>query len=470
MHSQKDTVPPPETERAGSREQGGSAAGERMLWRVWEDVRRGAAHFPQGGIPSPNNRLEQFAHGLCLPFHMAGALFEDRAALWRYLKVGTLQAITIVVLAVLVTGSGREVVETVGPEVEERQEEAEEARLDAEAALREAREAQELEKKLVEAQRRTREAQALAGAAGIAEAVAQFAQSGAAEEQRAKVKAAVAEAQRAAQKARELRRAVKNAEREQRRTVRRVVYWAALFSALQIAQWIVIALSRDYHTALSRELSLRVGLPPEDEPLTPRVRLNLEWLRNKMKRRWRGLLAFGLGMPLLYALKWLLPAGALVFTVLASLWGAWWFLVFTAAKSARAWADPAPRAPWFLRGWSWLSERFALFRWSPFGMYSSVWTTFTRPLFSPAASVERQPWTLGGLAVVRALSVLPLLKCYLRPLVPVAAAWLLAEGGIGEGSASRPGAASAPESGSPPPAGAPPAPPPAPGGAAPTTG
>ncbi len=408
MHSQKDGAPPPETELAGSREQGGSAVGNRRLSRVWEDVRRGAAHFPQGGVPSPGNRLAQFAHGLCLPFHMARALFEDRGALWRYLKFGTFQAITILVLAVLFTGSGREVVETVGPEhLEARYEEAEAARIEAEEPPR---------------------------------------------------------------KAKELRRAADKAERERRRTVRRVVYWAALFSALQIAQWIVIALSRDYHTALSRELSLRVGLTPEDEPLTPRVRLNLGWLRTKMKRRWRGLLAFALGMPLFYAARALLPGGRFLFPVLVSLWGAWWFVVFTAAKSARAWVDPAPREPWFLRGWSWLSARFAFFRWSPFGAYNSLWTTFTRPLFSPAASVERQPWTLGGLAVVRALSVLPLLKCYLRPLVPVAAAWLLAQDGTGEGSASRPGAASGPESGSPPPAGAPPAPPPVPGGAAPTTG
>jgi hypothetical protein len=443
-----------------------------MLWRVWEDVRRGAAHFPQGGAPSPDNRLAQFAHGLCLPFHMARALFEDRAALRRYLKVATLQALTVLALAVLFTGSGKEVVETVGlEELEERQEQAEEARLEAQEALREAREAQELEKKLVEAQREAREAEALARAAGIAEAVVAFAQSGAAEEQREKVKVAIEEAQRAAQKARELRREAKKAEREQRRTVRRVVYWATLFTALQIAQWIVIALSRDYHTELSRELSLRVGLAPEDEPLTPRVRLNLEWLRNKMKRRWRGLFAFALGMPLFYAVRALLPGGELVFPVLVSLWGAWWFLVFTAAKSARAWAEPAAREPWFLRGWSWLSARFALFRWSPFGIYNSLWTTFTRPLFSPAASVERQPWTLGGLAVVRALAVVPLLKCFLRPLVPVAATWLLAQDGPGEGgAASQPGAASAPEPGSPPPAGALPAPPPAPGGAAPTTG
>jgi hypothetical protein len=397
---------------------------------------------------------------------MARALFEDRGALRRYLKVGALQALTVLALAVVFTGSGKEVVETVGHEqLGETHEEAEEAQREVEEALQEAREAQALEKK----RREEREAEALEKAAGIAQAVAQLAETGAAEAQRAKVMAAVEEAKRAAQKARELRRAAKKAEREHRHTVRRMVYWATLFTALQIAQWVVIALSRDYHTALSRELSLRVGLVPEDEPLTPRIRLNLRWLSNKMKRRWRGLVAFSLGMPLFYFLKALLPGGTFLFSVLVSLWGAWWFVVFTAAKSARAWEEPAPREPWFLRGWSQLSARFAFLRWSPFNAYNSLWTTFTRPLFSPAASVERQPWSLSGLAVVRALSMLPLLKCFLRPLVPVAASWLLLQDGTGQGSASPPGDASAPEAGSPPPPGAP-APPPDPGGAAPTRG
>ena len=411
----EDARPPPDTTR------------ERMLWRVWEDVRHGASYFHQRKVPLPVNRLGQFVHGLCLPYHLGRALFEDREAWRRYLRVCGFQALTILAVAVLFTGSGKEVVES----AEQAQEQEEEARHEK----AEARELEKLERTLVLATRATQ------GDAASAE----------------RMRAKVEEARRMILKARELRRAEKQASRQEQHGVRRMVYWAGLFSALQVAQWVVIALSRDYHTAFGRELSLRVGLVPEDEPLTPRVRLNMPWLREKLKRRWRGLFIFSLGLPLLWAIRVLVPGGSMLFPVLLSAWGAWWFVVFTAAKSARAWTDPAAREPWFLRGWNWLGSRFALLR-----PYGSVWTTFTRPVFSPAATVERQPWVLSGLALVRALAMLPLVKCFLRPLVPVAALYLLAqEAAMGQGDASPPGAASAP--------GAPPAPPLPPSAASPTT-
>jgi hypothetical protein len=321
----------------------------QKVWQVWEDVRRGAVHFQQRNVPLPVNWLGQFAHGLCLPFHLARALFADRAQRRSYLKVCTLQVVAVLALALLFTGWGKKVVEPIAP-------------------------------------------------------------------------------------------------KEPQASTRVVVYWAALFSALQLAQWIVIALSRDYHTALSREVSLLNGVAPEDEPLTPRIRLNMPWLRNKMKRRWRGLVVFFVGVPLLWVAR-VLPGGKTVFTVLLSAWGAWWFVVFTAGKSARAWDELAPREPWFLRGWSWLTASIAPLRWALFGMYSSLWTTFTRPVFAPVACVERQPWVFSGLAVARALAVLPLVKCFLRPLIPVAAAHLMAQGAAaGEGdvrSVEAPGLAAA---------------------------
>lgn len=211
-------------------------------------------------------------------------------------------------------------------------------------------------------------------------------------------------------------------------TVHRLVYWAALLSSLQLAQWLVVALSRDFHTALSREVSLRTGVAPEDEPLTPRIRLNLPWLRTKMKRRWRALVVFGLGVPVLWLLTLFLPWSDRLLTVLTSLWGAWWFVVFTAGKSALAWSEQAPREPWFLRGWNGLTSRAAPLRWALLGVYGSLWRKHTREVFSPAASVERRPWALVGLATVRAFAALPLVKCFLRPIIPVAAAHLLAHG------------------------------------------
>ena len=429
MQSHKDATPPSETQRAERREHEVGVARERMLWRVWEDVRHGASVFHQRNVPLPVNRLKQFVHGLCLPFHLGRALLEDRAARRSYLKVCGLQALTVLALTLLFTGSGSKVVKSV------EQVETLEERVQYEAA--EARELARLEKTL---------------------ALAKLSTQGRAVDE-AKVRAAVEEAHRLTEKARKLRRLEREAAKKGRRTVKLVVYWAALFTALQVAQWIVIALSRDYHTAFSRKLSLRAGLVPEDEELTPRVRLNLPWMRTKLGRRLRGLVVFALGMPPIWALNLLLPGGKYLSSVLVTVWGAWWFLVFTAGKTARAWAEPDAREPWFLRGWNGLTARFALFRWALFGAYGSLLTTFSRPLFSPAATVERQPWTLSGLAVVRGLAVLPLLKCFLRPLVSVSAQYLLEQEGAPRGAAaSPPGAASAPGAGAPPDGAPPPAP------------
>jgi hypothetical protein len=407
-----------------------------MLQRVWEDVRGGAEHFQQRSVPLPVNRLRQFVHGLCLPFHLARTLLADGATRWRYLTVSLAQAVTIVVLAVLFTGSGKEVVETIGPEEWSQEREAElEARLEAAEQELEAAE-QELKEAVHTAEQFEKVAE---GAAVIAGTVGVDR-----EALRAKVKEAL--------EAEKQKRDALRAAGPRKLKVRRVVYWAVFFSFLHTAQWIVIALSRDYHTALSREASLLSGVPPEDEPLAPRVRLNIQWLRNKLRRRWRALVVFATGVPLLWVLKKLLiwgsDAGELLtgfydglFTALLTAWGAWWFVVFTAGKSALAWREQSPREPWFLRGWNWLGSRAAPLR-PAVGSYGALWKRFTLDTFSPAASVERQPWSLSGLAVTRAFAALPLVKCFLRPFIPVAAAHLLlaGEAGAGEGSA-RPGQA-----------------------------
>jgi hypothetical protein len=310
--------------------------GRSTLRELWEDVLRGSKHVPGRNVPLRVNRLGQFVHGVCLPFHLARILLADREARWRYGWVCGTQAAIVLALGLVFTDTSR-----------------------------------------------------------------------------ASVKSGA---------------------------LHQVVFWAALFSTMQVTQWVVIALSRDYHTAIALETSLRAGVPPEDEPLTPRVRFNGAWLRTKLKRRWRGLVVFAVGVPLLWCFRWA-PGGSVFFPVLLTAWGAWWTVVFTAAKSARAWEDTAAPPPWFLRGWSWFAERIPLLRWALPNAYASVWTTFTRPVFAPAACVERQPWVFSGLAVVRALAMLPLVKCFLRPFIPVASAHLLASEGV---SLPRPAAALAP--------------------------
>jgi hypothetical protein len=347
---------------------------------MWEDVRSGAGYFHPRQPSLPEGRLRQFIHGLCLPFHLARLLLGEPAARRSYLRVAWTQAAVTFGLALLLASQGDQVAGRIEDELPE----------PAPAAQEDSR-----KDRVKEAAREF--AQAVEGMASEIEA----------------------EARRLEQRAVE-----KEPPRPARSLRYQFVFAVALFSALQMAQWIVIALSRDYHDALSREASLRANVTPEDEPLTPRVRLDVAWVRRKLKRRWRAFVVFATGVPAIACVQ-LVPGGRELFPWLLSAWGAWWFVVFTASKSAQAWEDGAPRPPWFLRGLAWLSERIPLLRWGLLRGYASVWTTFTRPVFSPVACTERQPWPFAGLALTRALSALPLIRCFLRPLIPVAAAHLL---------------------------------------------
>ncbi|MFP2961734.1 hypothetical protein ACLEPN_29010 [Myxococcus sp. 1LA] len=209
-----------------------------------------------------------------------------------------------------------------------------------------------------------------------------------------------------------------------------LAFWAALFAALQLAQWVVIALSRDYHDAISRKASLLTGVEPEEQDFEPRVRVNFPWLRKKLKRRWRAFLLLMVGVPALFMLT--LPfmcASHAVFTALFTLWSAWWFVVFTAAKSARAW-EPSTgpnRPPWFLRAWTTLTTRVPGLRWGALQRYGASWGRRTEEVFAPIASTERYPWVFAGLSVVRFMGSFPPMKFFVRPLIPVASAHLLAD-------------------------------------------
>ncbi|MBZ4335778.1 hypothetical protein [Corallococcus sp. AS-1-12] len=196
-------------------------------------------------------------------------------------------------------------------------------------------------------------------------------------------------------------------------------FWALFFGSLSAVQWIVVALSRDYHTVISREASLATGVPPEDPDITPHVRLNVPWLRAKLQRRWRALLLFVAGVPALVLLCVPLCWFPKSFTVLSSLWGFWWLLVFTAAKSDRAWMAPVTRPPWFVRAWSVLPAHGAL-RWMMKGLARR-----SEAVAAPIAAVERQPWVFAGLALTRFVGSLPPLRCFTRPFIPVASAHLL---------------------------------------------
>jgi hypothetical protein len=206
--------------------------------------------------------------------------------------------------------------------------------------------------------------------------------------------------------------------------------WAlalSVYGALSLAQAAVIALSRDYHAAIARDASLLLGVAPEDPPLTPRVRLNVAWVRRKLKQRTRTLFVFLPGVLLITLAAAPFPERALITSVLSGFWAAYWWVVWTASKSARAWErNGIARSPWFLRLWHKYVVPLPLLG-SLAKSWEGLWTRFSRSAFSPAEAAEGQPLEFAGLAAARALQLIPLLKLFVRPLVPVAAARLLAE-------------------------------------------
>ena len=203
---------------------------------------------------------------------------------------------------------------------------------------------------------------------------------------------------------------------------------AAIYASLGIAQTGVLALSRDFHDALSRDLSLLVHVAPEDPPTRPKVRLDLPWVRRKANRRAQFFLGFLPGTALIWVVGRLVPPHRTLTTVLTGLWAAYWWMVMTAGQSARAWSPPetTPR-PWYLRAWFGVTDRVFLFRWWLPRSLGRLWERLARRFYGPSERVEEQPLEFAGLALSRALLLVPVVKLLLRPLFPVSAAHLLVE-------------------------------------------
>ncbi|WP_164014989.1 hypothetical protein [Pyxidicoccus trucidator] len=522
MSDSKGQQDPSSPEEPGRRpgERGFTGQGEALGRELWKEVRGGVEHFHLRGGSRPPGRLRQFFHGMSLPFHLAGALLKDPVARRLYLRVGLLQTLAALVLALTCMGSGKEAVEGVSREESRAEDEARAKALRKVAAdLAD----QHLEAAEARAARRILEGGAAPGERAEEDSESQPHEGDpAAAEQpppsRRKAAAALAQdledAGRPARRSRAEARAEANARLQQRirdleaaaqgldggtslslpeaiaalaleaasssddldeaedeaasesedggtaaaaragtprdgdsrGRIRVTVggeesfwtakgfslwglaFWAALFAALQLSQWVVIALSRDYHDVIAREASLLTGVKPEDDEVIPHVRLDVPWIRKKVKRRWRALMLFVVGVPAMVVLATpFLCISSGVFTVLSSAWGAWWLMVFTAAKSEHAWVPPAePHAPWFLRAWTWLTTKVPGFRWGVLQRYGAMWSRRSGEVLAPIATVERHPWAFAGLTLVRFLGAFPPMKFFIRPLIPVASAHLLA--------------------------------------------
>lgn len=206
--------------------------------------------------------------------------------------------------------------------------------------------------------------------------------------------------------------------------------WAwllTLIAFLSAIEGVVVFFSRRWDDWLSFHASRLAAIRPEDEsPKTPKIALDLGWLYRKLKRRFRGYVVFAAGIPALLPLRLLPGAGDILFSIALTMWGWYWLGVFSAAKSAHAWADAdSARMPAPIRA---IHERvsghvvFAPLRW-----YGKLWAKVTHSVNPAATTFERSPAAFLGFALARVILSLPGLYLLARPLVPVAAGRLCAE-------------------------------------------
>jgi hypothetical protein len=206
--------------------------------------------------------------------------------------------------------------------------------------------------------------------------------------------------------------------------------WAwilAIIGVLSGTELFVVAFTRRYDDWFSFHASRFAGVrPEEDAPQAPKLALDLRWAVRKVRRRIRGYIVFAAGFPVLLLLQLVPSVGDALFSIAAVLWGWYWLGVFTAAKSAHAWADgdKAP-PPAVIRS---LDATLAPHRWaSPFRAYTRLWARVTRALNPAACTFERSPASYLGLALARVILALPGLYLLARPIVPVAAGRICAE-------------------------------------------
>ena len=204
---------------------------------------------------------------------------------------------------------------------------------------------------------------------------------------------------------------------------------AVLGGSLVSAQWVTLALSREFQDPVARALCGVAGIEPEDEASKPRLGLDAKWLLKKIKQRLRGVLVL---LPGFIAFVPLYLAAAIagvddfVMPPLMFGWSFYWWCAFTAGRSARAWKDeaagtlPAPVRWWLARTESTFGFRWFFPRWlGRFAVYA------TRRDAAPAVAMERDLPAFVGLGLARMVLSLPLLRLFFRSAIDMAAADVL---------------------------------------------
>jgi hypothetical protein len=110
------------------------------------------------------------------------------------------------------------------------------------------------------------------------------------------------------------------------------------------------------------------------------------------------------------------------FSAVLALVSAYWWVVFTAARSARAWrdeADPTPPTP--LRVLQAAVEHFPWLRWFGFGVLVRFAVGASKSMAAPARSIEADLPRFIGLGLARVIATIPVVRIALRAAIIVAA-------------------------------------------------
>ncbi len=194
----------------------------------------------------------------------------------------------------------------------------------------------------------------------------------------------------------------------------------ALFAAVE---WLVIALSREHHEQITRAITERFALPPEDPQQTPRIRLDLRWLWRRVRRWGRGIKAIIGVLPVVLAFSLVLaPLGIRerASGVVLVLWSFYWGAVIACSKTAYAWrteGDASAPQPRYV-------ESFR--RWPIVSLWARFLGRMTKSSAPAVREVDAQLWEFLGLSLARTLLGVPVLYSFIRPSLPVAALLVLA--------------------------------------------
>jgi hypothetical protein len=213
---------------------------------------------------------------------------------------------------------------------------------------------------------------------------------------------------------------------------RTAAWWGALVTALLVAQWLVLALSRQFQEPIARDLSALARIEPEDEARTPRLVLDVKWLRKKLGQRIRGVVVLLAAIPALVPV-FILTAVLMVpwlGSALFFLWSAYWWCAFTAGRSARAWRNEHDAVPPFPVRW-WLARTVGTFGFRWFGArWAGAFAVLLTRRDAPAAvEMERSFLRFVGLGLARFVTAFPAVRLAFRAAVDVAAAEALARSG-----------------------------------------